>query len=109
MAKALTVKAVENAKPGPARREIPDGLLPGLYLIVQPSGAKSWALRYRFGGRSRKHTIGSLPAIDLVKARELARAALRAAAEGRDPGEEKRTARRAAVTASADTIDAITE
>ncbi|HEX2256291.1 MAG TPA: hypothetical protein VHG92_06255 [Afifellaceae bacterium] len=41
MPKALTAKAVEQAKPGAARREIPDGLLPGLYLVVQPSGAKS--------------------------------------------------------------------
>lgn len=48
MAKSLTVHAVELAKPDPAKRvEIPDGLLRGLYLVVQPSGKKSWACRYR--------------------------------------------------------------
>jgi hypothetical protein len=38
MAKAFTVKTLENLKPGPARREIADGLLPGLYFLLQPSG-----------------------------------------------------------------------
>src|SRR3546814_5479520 len=51
MAKNLTTKDVENVKPGTARKEIPDALLPGLYLVVQPSGAKSWAVR-----RSEEHT-----------------------------------------------------
>jgi hypothetical protein len=58
MAKALTVKAVEAAKPETQRREIPDGLISGLYLIVQPSGGKSWAVRYRSSGRPRKLTLG---------------------------------------------------
>src|SRR3546814_10192043 len=58
MAKNLTTKDVENVKPGTARKEIPDALLPGLYLVVQPSGAKSWAVRYRHGGKPRKLTLG---------------------------------------------------
>ncbi len=29
------------------RREVPDGLVNGLYLVCQPSGARSWAVRYR--------------------------------------------------------------
>src|SRR3546814_17143152 len=65
MAKNLTTKDVENVKPGTARKEIPDALLPGLYLVVQPSGAKSWAVRYRHGGKPRKLTLGTLaPTID---------------------------------------------
>jgi integrase len=79
------------------RREIPDGYLPGLYLVVQPSGAKSWAVRYRHKGASRKHTLGAYPLFDLKAARELGAKALRAAAEGRDPGREKQEARRAVV------------
>ena len=65
----LTAKAVENIKPTATRQEIPDSLLPGLYLIVQPSGARSWAVRYRHNGRPRKYTLGSYPAIDLATAR----------------------------------------
>ena len=64
-----------------------------LYLVVQPSGAKSWAVRYRSGGRTRKHTIGRYSLFDLKAARELAGKALRAVAEGRDPAREKAQAR----------------
>jgi integrase len=94
MSRTLTVRTVETIKPGPKRKEIPDRHLPGLYLVLQPSGARSWAVRYRSGGQTRKHTLGSYPAIDLKAARNLASKALRAAAEGRDPGQEKVAARR---------------
>jgi integrase len=86
----LTIKGIEAIRPGKARREIPDALLPGLYFIVQPSGAKSWAVRYRHGGRTRKYTIGPHPLFDLKAAREAGTKALRTAAEGRDPAAEKR-------------------
>ena len=89
MARALTTRAVETTKPGQERREIPDRHMPGLYLVVQPSGAKGWAVRYRHAGTPRKHTLGAYPAIDLKAARDLASKALRAVAEGRDPGREK--------------------
>jgi integrase len=89
MARALTTRAVETTKPIQTRRELPDRHMPGLYLVVQPSGAKGWAVRYRHAGTPRKHTLGPYPAIDLKTARELASKALRAVAEGRDPGREK--------------------
>ena len=79
--------------------------MPGLYLIVQPSGAKSWAVRYRHQGQPRKHTIGSFPTVDLKTARLLGGKALRAAAEGRDPGREKMQSR----AAKADSIDRVVE
>ena len=89
MALVLTARTVETIKAGPKRREIADKLLPGLYLVVQPTGAKSWAVRYRIAGRPRKHTLDAYPAIDLRAARDLAGEALRAVAKGRDPGREK--------------------
>jgi integrase len=101
MAKALTNLAIEKAKPGSARREVPDGLLRGLYLIVQPSGARSWCVRYRHRGVPRKFTIGSWPAIDLATARDLGAKALRRVAEGHDPAGEK-IARR---SATSDTVE----
>jgi integrase len=93
MAKALTTKAVENAKPDGNRREIPDGLLTGLYLVVQPTGAKSWAVRYRHGGKPRKLTLGAYPAIELGDAREAAKEALQAVAKGKDPATQKKADR----------------
>jgi integrase len=101
----LTVRSVETIRPSAERREIPDGIMPGLYLIVQPSGAKSWAVRYRHQGQPRKHTIGSFPTVDLKTARLLGGKALRAAAEGRDPGREKMQSR----AAKADSIDRVVE
>ncbi len=94
MAKTLTAKAVEKMRPNPDQRlEIPDGLLPGLYFIVQPSGAKSWAVRFRTNGKTAKVTLGRFPAIELAKARELARDHFEAVAKGRDPAAEKRAAK----------------
>jgi integrase len=105
MSRILTVRTVESIKPAPARQEIPDRYLPGLYLIVQPSGHRSWAVRYRSSNRSRKHTLGPYPTLDLKAARALAGKALRAVAEGRDPGREKIQAR----ALRPDTVEAVME
>ena len=96
MAAALTAISVKKLKPGTARREIPDARMPGLYLIIQPSGAKSWAVRYRYGGEPRKLTVGPYPRYDLTKARANARDALQAVDEGRDPARERRKAKEVA-------------
>src|SRR5262249_46331665 len=84
MAQRLTARTIATLKAGSDRREIADRHMPGLYLVLQPSGAKSWAVRYRHAGTPRKHTLGPYPAIDLKSARDLAGKALRAVAEGRD-------------------------
>src|SRR6516162_3967631 len=106
MGRALTVRAIEAIQPPAARREIADRYLPGLYLVVQPTtGAKSWAVRYRHNGTTRKLTLGAYPAIDLKAARGLGAKALRAVAEGRDPAREKIAAR----TAKADSVEHVVE
>jgi integrase len=107
MATVLTVKTLENLKPGLARREIPDGLLPGLYFIVQPSGKSSWAVRYRAAGKPRKLTLGAYPAIDLKSARDLAREALANVAGGADPGEEKKASKVIAAIPANDLVEAV--
>jgi integrase len=92
--KALTARAVLTVKPDPGKRvEIPDAALPGFYLILQPSGAKSWALRYRYGGKPRKLTLGRYPAFGLKEARTEARKALQLLEYGADPGVVKKTAK----------------
>src|SRR5580704_11125495 len=93
--KPLTIKTIESLKPGASRREIPDGGVRGLYLQIFPSGKASWAFRYRFGGRTRKLTIGASPEIGLKDARDLARAAHLQIASGEDPGAAKQAARTA--------------
>jgi hypothetical protein len=58
--KRLTSKSVENAR-GNADRRTETAYGDGLYLVIQPSGAKSWAFRYRrpVDGRPAKLTLGS--------------------------------------------------
>ena len=81
----LTAKGIEAVRAADDRRELPDDYMRGLYLVVQPTGSKSWAVRYRHGGRSHKHTVGPYPAFDLKQARDAAAKVLRAVAEGRHP------------------------
>jgi integrase len=58
--KKLTTAGVKKKGAGEARREIPDAGAAGLFLIVQPSGQKSWALRFRRpDGRPAKLTLGA--------------------------------------------------
>jgi integrase len=91
MTRALTLRTIEAVKPGKARTEIADGAITGLYLIVQPSGAKSWAVRYRMHGRPTKLTLGRFPALGLGAARDGAKETLRLVSEGKDPTSDKVT------------------
>jgi Arm domain-containing DNA-binding protein len=87
----LTDAAVRKAKPNPNKRiEVHDGR--GLYLIIQSSGAKSWAYRYRVAGKSRKLTLGTFPAIDVAKARSICSAAALRTKAGGDPARDHRSA-----------------
>ncbi|MET4802568.1 tyrosine-type recombinase/integrase [Bradyrhizobium sp. LB11.1] len=49
---------IKNLKAPAARQELPDDGVSGLYLIIQPSGALSWAVRTKVGGRPVKVTLG---------------------------------------------------
>ena len=88
MSNRLTAKTVENIKPSAARREVPDGEIRGMYLVIQPSGAKGYVLRYRHAGKPRKLTIGPAE-MGLGEARKLAAGARAVIAAGRDPQGEK--------------------
>jgi integrase len=59
--KLLTTAAVAKLKPSAVRREVRDGGAPGLHLVIQPSGYKSWVVRFRGpNGRHVKLTLGPL-------------------------------------------------
>ena len=109
MAKALTAKSIENIKPGATRKEIPDGGCRRLYLIVQPTGRKAWAVRYRFQGAPKKLTLDNISS--LAEARKAATAALQELERGGDPAALKFDARAAAEAAAAarkrDTVEAL--
>jgi integrase len=103
MAKALTDIGIAKLKSGPVRREIPDRT-PLLYVIVQPTGRRRFALRYRFNGRSRKLTLGA--GLSLAAARKAATDAALEIDRGIDPS-DARKAVRAKAAAVADTLQAI--
>src|SRR5262245_50423288 len=61
----LTVAAVRRCRPTAKRREIRDTQAPGLRLVVQTSGHKSWAMRFRRpDGKPAKLTLGVLDPSD---------------------------------------------
>ena len=101
----LTDIAIRNLKASTARREIPDSGQRGLYVIVQPTGAKVFAVRYRLAGRQRKLTLTA--GISLGAARREAADALYQVEKGVDPGTAKQRAREAQRAAAADTLEAV--
>lgn len=92
-AKRLTEKGVQNLRPGNTRVEHPDTVVPGLRLVVQPSGRKSWAIRGRLHGKTLKYTFATYPAVLLGSidqdgtARHTAQQAANAIERGQDPRE----------------------
>jgi integrase len=62
----------------------------GLYLVVEPSGAKRWLLRVVVHGRRRDLGLGSTRLVPLAEAREKARHYRKMAREGGDPAAAKR-------------------
>jgi integrase len=106
MARKLTAKAIENLRPRPKRHEISDNGC-GLFLVMQPSGAKSWAVRFRYAGRPTKLTLGPWPRLTLAAARKGAADALHDLANGIDPSAARKAAKRKAAESEANTVAAI--
>lgn len=83
--KALTARAVDAVR-SPGR--FADG--GGLYLLVAPSGTKSWMLRTIVMGTRRDIGLGSVRLVSLAEAREEARRLRKIARDGGDPLTERR-------------------
>ena len=85
---ALTAKGVQTVS-APGRYF--DGH--GLYLLVEPTGAKRWKQRLAVHGKRRELGLGGYPLVTLAMAREAALANRRKVHAGGDPLAEKRTRR----------------
>ena len=86
MAGRLTARKIETAKPG----KYSDG--GNLYLIVSPTGARKWVLRFTWRGKAREMGLGTPATVSLADARERAANARRMVGQGLDPiNERKRT------------------
>jgi integrase len=96
---ALSDTSIRNAKPAKRPRKLFD--TGGLYLLVQPSGARWWRLKYRFAGKEKLLSLGVYPAKSLSHARDDRDKARKLLASGVDPS-AKRQADEAARRLSAE-------
>jgi integrase len=101
----LTRFAIDNLKPRSTRYEVSDGN--GLYVVVQPSGRKSFAVRFRVDGKPRKLTLDK--GLTLAEARAAAAKALVEVEKKNDPTIVKRKAKDAQRAAAANTFRAVAE
>lgn len=80
----------------------------GLFLLLKPTGTKSWRLKYkRPNGKEDTLVIGNYPAISLKQARLAREAAKELLAQGRDPKEQQKEDATQRRQAEANTFEAI--
>lgn len=93
----LTDPEVKNAKPRAKHYKLADG---GMFMLVNPDGAKYWRLKYRVAGREKKLSLGVYPEVTLKEARDNREAARALIREGKDPSAERKADKHAAKLAS---------
>jgi integrase len=99
----LSDTVVRKAKPGAKPYKLYDQ--DGLYLIVNPSGAKWWRFKYRIGGKEKLLSLGIFDDVSLQSARLKRDEARKLVAANADPSSK----RKAEMVARADTFRAIAE
>ncbi|MFS1524823.1 Arm DNA-binding domain-containing protein [Microbulbifer sp. 2304DJ12-6] len=83
----LTDTQIKQVKPGNKDQWLTDGQ--GLRLLIKPTGAKYWRLKYRFQKKQKTLALGVYPSITLKQARQKVAEAKQLLAEGRDPSTQK--------------------
>lgn len=101
----LTDRAIRNAKPADKPYKIADG--GGMYLEIVPSGGKWWRLKYRIGGKEKRLSLGVYPDVGLGEARDRREAARKLIANGNDPSEQRKAAKREAAGRAANSFEAV--
>ena len=101
----LSDTAIRNAKPGSKPVKLADG--GGLYLLLNPNGARWWRLKYRLGGKEKLLSLGTYPDTGLRDARGKRDEARKLLAAGIDPSAQRAAEKVAKATAGAGTFAAI--
>ncbi len=99
--------ACKGAKPRAKVHYLNDG--DGLRLLIRPTGARYWLLRYRFDGAESTYSLGSYPEVGLSEAREKAAEARKTIKAGGHPTKAKRVRRAQRTEASKATLKAVAE
>ncbi len=102
---ALTNAEAKAARAG--ERDYKLGDSGGLYLFVTTKGAKSWRMKYRFGGKEKRLTFGLYPEVTLAEARERRDEARKMLRDNRDPVVEERRRAAAEIAAAGATFETI--
>lgn len=103
---ALTDTAIRKAKPADKTQSLFDGS--GMYLELSPTGGKWWRLKYRFGGKEKRLSLGTCPDTSLAAACEKRDVALKLLAAGVDPGEQHKAEKATGEERAANGFEAIT-
>lgn len=101
----LSDAQVSKAKPTEKDYKLSDGA--GLHLLVTTTGGKLWRFQYRFDGKQKLLALGQYPQISLANARKRREEARTLLANGQDPGEAKKAARKAASIKDASSFELI--
>lgn len=89
----LNDTAIKAAKPGEKPQKLADEK--GLFLLLKPTGAKLWRVKYRFAGREQLLSLGAYPETSLKRARERRDDIRRQAAAGIDPSAARKAVKAA--------------
>ena len=102
---ALTDLEVKRAKAADKPYKLSDG--GGMFLLVQPNGAKYWRLAYRFEGKQKTLAIGVYPAVSLADARARRDDARKLLANNADPGAVKQAQKSARAERASNSFEVI--
>ena len=102
---ALTVLELRKIKPAAGNVKVYDS--GGLYMLVQPNGARYWRLKYRYAGKEKLLAIGVYPEMSLADARAKRDEARKRLADGIDPGAERKEEKRLLAFKAQNTFEAI--
>ena len=103
---SLTNTAIRNVKAGKKALKLFDDR--GLYLEVSPAGGKWWRLKYRFGGKEKRLSLGIYPDVALKDARGRRDDARKLIADGIDPSEYRKATKAAQTDRNANSFELIT-
>ena len=101
----LTDSAIRSAKPGAKPMKMTDAA--GMYLSLQPTGARWWRLDYRINGKRKTLSLGTYPKVSLKEARDRRDEARKLVANGVDPSQARRTAKNQGSVEAANTFEAV--
>ena len=102
---SLTDKSIRSARHSDKAVRLFDG--GGLYLEFAPKGGKWWRLKYRFGGKEKRFSLGVYPHVTLKQARERRDEAKKLLANGIDPSVQRKASNAAVTERAANSFEAI--